>query len=98
MAEDRIRIDKWLWQARFFKTRSLSAALVSAGKLRLNGAKMSKPGHAVGPGDVLTFPQGAAVRVVRVLGCGLRRGPASEAQALYEDVVPRSGGEGEKRV
>ena len=79
MAEDRIRIDKWLWQARFFKTRSLSAALVSAGKLRLNGAKMSKPGHAVGPGDVLTFPQGRAIRVVRVAAIGVRRGPAPEA-------------------
>ena len=88
MAEDRIRIDKWLWQARFCKTRSLSAALVSDGKLRLNGVRMAKPGHAVGPGDVLTFPQGAAIRVVRILGCGSRRGPASEARALYEDMAP----------
>ncbi|MCB2116052.1 MAG: RNA-binding S4 domain-containing protein [Rhodobacteraceae bacterium] len=88
MAEDRIRIDKWLWQARFCKTRSLSAELVSAGKLRLNGARMAKPGHVVGPGDVLTFPQGAAIRVVRVLACGMRRGPAPEARALYEDLAP----------
>ena len=88
MAEDRIRIDKWLWQARFFKTRGLAAAVVSASRLRLNGAKMAKPGHAVGPGDVLTFPQGRAVRVVRILACGTRRGPAAEAQALYDDLAP----------
>lgn len=84
----RIRVDKWLWQARFFKTRSLAAALVAGGHLRLNGAKSVKPGHAVGPGDVLTFPQGGAIRVVRIQACGARRGPAPEARALYEDLAP----------
>ena len=83
-----IRIDKWLWQARFFKTRTLAATLVSAGKLRLNGAHQSKPAKAVGPGDVLTFPQGDQIRVVKVLACGHRRGPAPEAQSLYEDMTP----------
>jgi len=85
---ERIRIDKWLWQARFFKTRGLAAALVAGGHLRLNGAKTAKPGHAVGPGDVLTFPQGGHIRVVRIQACGLRRGPAPEARALYEDLAP----------
>ncbi|MCC0069919.1 MAG: RNA-binding S4 domain-containing protein [Rhodobacteraceae bacterium] len=89
MAEgERIRIDKWLWQARFCKTRSLAAEVVSAGRLRLNGARMAKPGHAVGPGDVLTFPQGGQVRVVRILACGSRRGPAPEARGLYDDLAP----------
>ena len=88
MAEDRIRIDKWLWQARFFKSRSLASGVVSAGHLRLNGAKTSKPGHAVGPGDVLTFPQAGRIRVIRVLACGTRRGPAPEARALYDDLEP----------
>ncbi|MEZ5778027.1 MAG: RNA-binding S4 domain-containing protein [Paracoccaceae bacterium] len=89
MATDaRIRIDKWLWQARFFKTRALAAGIVSAGRLRINGNRTAKPGHAVGPGDVLTFPQAKQVRVVRVLACGTRRGPAVEAQALYEDLTP----------
>ena len=91
MAEDRIRIDKWLWQARFFKTRGLAAGAVSGGHLRLNGTPMGKPGHAVGPGDVLTFPQGSRIRVVRILACGARRGPAEEARALYADLDAAGG-------
>ncbi|MEZ5730877.1 MAG: RNA-binding S4 domain-containing protein [Paracoccaceae bacterium] len=85
-ASGRIRIDKWLWQARFFKTRSLAAATVAGGHLRINGDKTDKPGRAVGPGDVLTFRQAGRVRVVRILDCGLRRGPANEAQRLYSDL------------
>ena len=92
MAEGRIRIDKWLWQARFFKTRVLAALAVSGGHLRLNGAPMGKPGHAVGPGDVLTFPQGNQVRVVRILACGSRRGPAAEARGLYDEIGAPDGG------
>lgn len=87
MDSDRIRIDKWLWQARFFKTRGLAAKVVAGGHLRLNGAPMARSGHAVGPGDVLTFPQGRELRVVRVLACGARRGPAEEARALYADLA-----------
>ena len=83
-----IRLDKWLWQARFFKSRSLAAGLVSAGKVRVDGQPVSKPARAVGPGDVLTFPKERDVRVVRILACGERRGPAPEAQALYEDMSP----------
>ena len=86
--EDRIRIDKWLWQARFFKTRTLAARQVSEGKVRVNSTRISKPSRAIGPGDVLTFPQGHAIRVVRIVALGTRRGPASEAQALYEDLSP----------
>ena len=87
MAE-KLRLDKWLWQARFFKTRSLSAKLVSGGHVRVNSEKVSKLAHAVGPGDVLTFPQSRRVRVIRVVALGTRRGPAPEAQALYEDLAP----------
>ena len=83
-----IRLDKWLWQARFFKSRSLAAGVVSAGKVRVDGQPVSKPARAVGPGHVLTFPQANEVRVVRILACGLRRGPAPEARALYEDLSP----------
>ena len=83
-----LRLDKWLWQARFFKTRSLAARQVSEGKVRVNAVRVSKPARAVGPGDVLTFPQGRAVRVVRILALGTRRGPAPEARALYEDLAP----------
>ncbi|MDE4176473.1 RNA-binding S4 domain-containing protein [Phaeobacter sp. PT47_59] len=82
----KIRIDKWLWHARFFKTRSLAAKQVSAGHVRLNSGKISKPAQNVTPGDVLTFPQGRQIRVVRVEAIGERRGPAPEAQALYHDM------------
>lgn len=85
MPEARIRVDKWLWQARFFKARSLAAATVASGHLRLNGRRCDKPGHAIGPGDVLTFPQGSRIRVIRVLALGERRGPAPEAAELYHD-------------
>ena len=81
-----LRIDKWLWQARFFKTRALAAATVEEGHLRINGQPTAKPGHAVGVGDVLTFAQGSRIRLIRITALGLRRGPATEAQALYIDL------------
>ncbi len=84
----KLRVDKWLWHARFFKTRSLAAREVSAGHIRINGDKTDKPARAVGPGDVLTFPQARRVRVVRIEALGERRGPAPEAQALYTDLSP----------
>ncbi len=84
----RLRLDKWLWHARFFKTRTLAAAQVSGGHVRVNGARAAKPAHAVRPGDVLTFVQARHVRVVRIEALGDRRGPAPEAQALYTDLTP----------
>lgn len=84
----RMRVDKWLWQARFFKSRSLAAACVTGGHLRVNGNRAAKASHSVGPGDVLTFPQGRLIRVVKLVALGTRRGPAPEAQALYEDLSP----------
>lgn len=83
-----IRLDKWLWQARFFKSRSLAAGIVSTGKVRVDGNPVSKPARAVGAGDVLTFVQADVTRVVKIRACGERRGPASEAQTLYEDLTP----------
>ena len=82
----RLRLDKWLWQARFFKTRDLAAEVVTEGHLRLNGQHCLKPGHGVGPGDVLIFAQGARIRVIKVQALGDRRGPAPEAEALYLDL------------
>jgi ribosome-associated heat shock protein Hsp15 len=81
-----IRLDKWLWHARFFKSRSLAAAAISDGPLRLNGQPVSKPATAVRPGDIVTFVQARQVRVVRVLAPGTRRGPATEAQTLYDEI------------
>ncbi|RVW00023.1 RNA-binding S4 domain-containing protein [Mesobaculum littorinae] len=83
-----MRIDKWLWFARFFKTRGLAAKVVGGGHVRVNGTRIAKPAVAVGPGDVLTFPQADRIRVVSVLAPGTRRGPAPEAQALYDDMSP----------
>ena len=83
-----IRLDKWLWQARFFKSRPLACEMIAEGHLRLNGNRCLKPGHQVGEGDTLTFPQGRAIRVIRVLALSDRRGPAQEAQLLYHDLAP----------
>lgn len=92
MAEPRVtmRADKWLWHARFFKTRGLATKLIASGHLRVNGAKVAKPAHGIGAGDVLTFPQGRQVRVVKLLALSERRGPAPEAQALYDDLTPQT--------
>lgn len=83
-----LRLDKWLWFARFFKTRSLATKYVQSGRLRVNTAIIAKPHYAVKVGDVLTFPLRAGIKVVKVLDFGARRGPAAEAQALYEDLSP----------
>ncbi|MGH8722151.1 MAG: RNA-binding S4 domain-containing protein [Burkholderiales bacterium] len=85
-AEEGLRLDKWLWQARFFKTRTLAAQLIERRRLRINREVVTKAHYRVRPGDVLTFPQGATVRVVRVLALGTRRGPATEARSLYEEL------------
>ncbi|TDX31854.1 RNA-binding S4 domain-containing protein [Rhodovulum visakhapatnamense] len=83
-----LRLDKWLWQARFFKTRTLATKLVAGAHVRVNGTKTDKPAAQIGPGDTLTFPQGHEIRVVRILALGDRRGPATEARTLYEDLTP----------
>lgn len=83
-----LRLDKWLWQARFFKSRAVAAELIEAGHVRVNGTRISRPGRDISAGDVLTFPQGPRIRVVRILALGQRRGPATEAQALYFDLEP----------
>jgi ribosome-associated heat shock protein Hsp15 len=81
-----LRLDKWLWQARFFKSRALAAEVAESGHLRINGQPTRKPGAGVATGDVLTFPQGTRIRLVKILALGLRRGPAPEAQMLYLDL------------
>lgn len=85
---EKIRLDKWLWQARFFKTRGLAAAVVKGGHLRVNGNRAGKASQLVRPGDVLTFAQEKSIRVVCILAIGVRRGPAPEAQTLYDDLTP----------
>lgn len=84
------RLDKYLWQARFFKSRTQAAAFVVQGRLRLDGAIVAKPNQAVRIGCVLTFPLGPRIRVVRVRALGVRRGPPAEARTLYEDLDEQS--------
>lgn len=80
-----MRLDKWLWQARFFKSRGLAAEAVARG-IRVNGSRVTKPAAPVRPGDGLSFVQGSRVRVIRVVALGSRRGPATEARELYLDL------------
>ena len=83
-----IRVDKWLWYARFFKSRSIAAKMVQSRKLRINSVVISKTSATEKADDVLTFAQGKIIRVVRIRDVGSRRGPATEAQTLYEDLAP----------
>ena len=83
---DNQRLDKWLWCGRFFKSRSLATKLLSAGKLRMSGKVVTKSSQLVRANDILTFPQGYLIRVVKVLSLAYRRGPAKEAELLFEDL------------
>ncbi|MFN4057214.1 MAG: RNA-binding S4 domain-containing protein [Roseinatronobacter sp.] len=83
-----IRLDKWLFHARFLKSRSLAAEAIQTDGVRVNGLRVSKPAHLVRAGDVLTFALGSRVVVARILAPGTRRGPAPEARALYDDLSP----------
>lgn len=83
---DAMRLDKWLWHARFFKTRSLAARYVEKSRCRLDGRVVDKPHAQVAAGMVITFALGPGVKVVRVLALGERRGPAPEARTLYEEI------------
>ncbi len=87
-ADEKLRLDKWLWYARFFKSRTLSAEAVTGGKVRVNKQPVHKPGFGVKPGDVLTFAQQRRIRVIEVVALATRRGPAPEAQGLYRDLDP----------
>jgi len=94
--EPGLRIDKWLWFARLCKSRSLAQTLIASGTVRLNGAPVGKPSLVVHPGDDILVPQGRGWRQVRVIALGERRGPASEAQALYgEGPAPALSPDGE---
>jgi len=87
MADDALRVDVWLWRARFCKTRSLAARLIEEGRVRLSrgGAetRLDKPARTVKPGDALVFALGGHLHAVRIEALGERRGPATEARTLY---------------
>ena len=83
---DGLRIDKWLWFARFCKTRSLAQHLVEAGEVQLNGRVVAKASTLVKAGDQVELPAGRTRRRVRVAALGERRGPAEEARTLYHEL------------
>ena len=89
---DKIRIDKWLWFARFFKTRTLAGKIADGGKIRVNGDIIKKSSHSVKVGDILTFPTGDSknpiIRVIEVVALGEKRQSAPQAQLLYTDLSP----------
>src|ERR1044072_9232281 len=96
---DSVRIDKWLWAARFFKTRSMATDAVDAGKIKLNGNRV-KPAHALKIDDVLDIDNGGTRGGVAVRGLSDVRGPASVAQTLYAETdasVERRKQEAEQR-
>ena len=86
MREDRQRLDKWLWFARFAKTRTLAAKLVTEGFVRVNGQRTEQPAKAIAVGDVVTVAVARTTAVVRVEALGTRRGPPEEARLLYTQV------------
>ncbi|BAB50654.1 mlr3853 [Mesorhizobium japonicum MAFF 303099] len=88
VAEGRQRIDKWLFFSRAVKSRSLAAKLVVAGRVRINRDKAAQASDLVKSGDVLTITLDRRIFVWKVLGAGVRRGPAEEARTLYEDMSP----------
>ena len=86
---ERQRLDKWLWHARVVKARSSAAALVEAGHVRINGVREKAPGHAIKAGDVLTIALDNSVRILKVVAFAERRGDATAARVLYEDLQGR---------
>lgn len=88
MREDRQRLDKWLWFARFAKSRTLAAKLVAGGFVRVNGQRAESAAKEIAVGDVITLALARSTLVVRVQGLGERRGPAPEARLLYFNLEP----------
>jgi ribosome-associated heat shock protein Hsp15 len=84
---DRQRIDRWLWHARLVRTRSAAAELAGSGYVRVNGARIAAASRTVRAGDVITVALDRVVRVLKVTGFVERRGPASSARSLYEDLT-----------
>lgn len=82
------RLDKFLFFARALKSRTLAQKLIETGAVRVNSERTDRSDHRVGAGDVLTMNLHNRVVVWRIVDCGTRRGPASEAQGLYEDMSP----------
>ena len=83
-----MRLDKWLWHARFFKTRSGASTYTAAGNVRVNGSRQTRSSARIRAGDTLTFALHGHVRVIKIMALSARRGPAVEARMLYHDHEP----------
>ena len=81
------RVDRWLWFARFVKTRAFAQRLISRGKVRVNRVRVARPSHTITPGDVVSFMNRDQIRVVVVRATSTRRGPAREARILYDEIA-----------
>lgn len=81
-----IRLDKWLFQARICKSRGVAADLITSGAVRVNTVRVTKPATPVRAGDGLSVVHGGRIWLLRVRALGVRRGPATEAQTLYDDL------------
>ncbi|MCX7322983.1 MAG: S4 domain-containing protein [Hyphomicrobiales bacterium] len=88
MRDDRQRLDKWIWFARFARTRTAAQELIEAGHVRIGGRRETSAAHGLRCGDVLTIAAPHATMVVRVIGLGVRRGDAASVSELYEPVGP----------
>ncbi len=92
VSADRQRIDRWLWNARIVRTRSAAALLATAGRVRVNGVRVTAPGRDVKCGDVVAVALDRGVRVLKVIGMAPRRGSAAATSGLYEDIGESHGG------
>ena len=88
MTSSVLRLDKWLWFSRFFKSRTMAAKVCQSGRIRINGTIVRKSKTFVSRGNVISFPKDTHIRVVKILELGERRGPAFEAETLYEELDP----------
>ncbi|MBL4747602.1 MAG: RNA-binding S4 domain-containing protein [Magnetovibrio sp.] len=88
MTNSTLRIDKWLFHARFFKSRTLASKFCQSARVLVNGEPIAKAHILVKIHDILTFTKADTVKIVKILGIGHRRGPAPQARALYEDLSP----------
>tara|TARA_A100001391_G_scaffold57176_1_gene34913 strand:+ start:2185 stop:2514 length:330 start_codon:yes stop_codon:yes gene_type:complete len=87
--QDRQRLDKWLWHARITKTRTLAQKLIESGAVRVNGQRVLDSDRRVGAGDGLTLQIHTRLKVLRIVAIADRRGSASVAATLYEDISPQ---------
>ena len=84
----KIRVDKWLWFTRVVKSRSLAQTIIKSGKIRINNIRVSSPSRLIEPGGVLTITLERQIKILKMVAAGERRGPAPEAQLLFEDLTP----------